>query len=37
MDLETTAKPPAVIAATYGRGPWLLSLDPETLFKNDFE
>jgi hypothetical protein len=36
-DLETTLNPPALVAATYGRGAWLLSLDPETLFKNGFE
>jgi hypothetical protein len=36
-DLETTANPPALVAATYGRGAWLLSLDPEIVFKNGFE
>jgi len=36
-DLETTANPPALVAASYGRGAWLLSLDAETVFKHGFE
>ncbi len=36
-DLETTANPPALVAASYGRGARLLSLDAETIFKHGFE
>ncbi len=36
-DLDTTANPPALVAASYGRGAWLLSLDADTLFKHGFE
>ena len=36
-DLETTASPPALVAASYGRGAWLLSLDTETVFRHGFE
>ncbi len=36
-DLETTVNPPALVAATYGRGAWLLSLDPDTVLRNGFE
>ena len=31
------AVPPALVAASYGRGAWLLSLDADTLFKHGFE
>ena len=36
-DLETTVNPPALVAATYGRGAWLLSLDVDTVLRNGFE
>ncbi len=36
-DLETTINPAALVAASFGRGAWLLSLDADTVFKHGFE